>query len=199
MIAHLTGTITHKQEQLITLALGPIGLAIQVPSSDSFALQSHVTLYTHIHWNQEQGPSLFGFASELDRQLFLLIISCQGIGPRIALAVLADLGSARFLEAVHMGEDRTLSKVSGIGPKKAEHIIVQLKHKVAQLISSGALPTTDSESLMDWTLVTQALESLNYSRNEINRAMTHLKKNNAAHSSFDQLMRQALSFLAQQS
>lgn len=199
MIAYVTGTVAHKEEQSVTLSVGPMGVTLAVPTSRDYHVGGAATLYTYMHWNQEQGPSFFGFPSETERQVFLLIISCQGIGPRIALAVLADLGAQRFLEAVHMAEDRTLSKVSGIGAKKAEHIIVQLKHKVAQLVSSGALASSAAH-LTEWNTVTQALESLNYSRQEINRVMTHLKSNASDQKqTFDQLMRQALSFLAKQS
>ena len=68
----------------------------------------------------------------------MLVIGCSGIGPKIALAVLAHLGAQGFVEVVSCGDERALSKVNGIGPKKAEQIIVQLKHKVSKLISSGA-------------------------------------------------------------
>ena len=65
-----------------------------------FRWQYYCDLHTYLHWNQEQGPSIFGFASDIEREVFLLIISCSGIGPKIGLAVLAQIGSQSFIRAV---------------------------------------------------------------------------------------------------
>jgi Holliday junction DNA helicase RuvA len=112
--------------------------------------------------------------------------------------VLADLGAHNFLQAIQTGDDKMLSKVSGIGAKKAEQIVVQLKHKVGQLIKSG-IDLSGAEHVSEWHTVTQALESLNYSRGEVNNAMHYLQKNyGQANCSFDQLLRHALSYLTKQ-
>ncbi len=110
--------------------------------------------------------------------------------------MLNELGPQGFLDAIQMSNERALSKVSGIGIKKAEQMIVQLKHKVGQLIKSG-IEISDAGHLAQWHMVTEALESLNYSRVEINQAMHHLKKEDmSGKQSFDYLLRQALSFLS---
>jgi Holliday junction DNA helicase RuvA len=196
MIHYITGVVKERNEQLLIVEIGQWALALMVPDSQQFPLHESILVYLHVHWNAEQGPSLFGFSSELEKRIFLLVTSCSGIGPKIGLAILADLGVQRFLTAVQLNESSTLSKVSGIGAKKAEQIILQLRDKVAKLCASGIL-INNAESLTHWHTVTQALESLNYSRPEITRTLTHLKKTvGDTESSFDQLMRQALSFLA---
>lgn len=196
MIDYLLGTVKEINEQSIVIDVGNVGVGIHVFSSSSFHVGQKVTIYTHIHWNQEQGPTVFGFPSLLDKQVFLLIISCSGIGPKIALAILNELGAIEFLKAIQIANEDKLSSVSGIGLKKAEQIIVYLKHKVATLISSG-IDLEDASSLTQWHEVSQVLESLNYSRNEVSRTMNHLKKKcGKSSASFDQLLRQALSFLA---
>ncbi len=196
MIDYLTGSVKEVNEQSVTMDIGNIGIAIQVASGFLFQVGKKETIHIYIHWNQEQGPTIFGFSSVLDRQVFLLIISCTGIGPKIALAVLRDLNAKKFLQAVQTGNDTILSGVSGIGVKKAEQIIVHLKHKVAQLIARG-IDFDDAQDLKQWYEISLALESLNYSRTEVSHAMNHLKKSYGQTTiSFDQLLRQALSFLA---
>jgi len=196
MIDYLTGSVKEAKEQSITIDIGNVGIMIQVPSGSLFHVGKKVTMHIHTHWNQEQGPTVFGFSSALDKQVFLLIISCTGIGPKIALAILHDLNAKEFLKAVQTGSDNILSSVSGIGVKKAEQIIVHLKHKVAKLIASG-IELDDAQYLTQWYEVSQALESLNYSRTEVSQTMNYLKKSYGQSTiSFDQLLRQALSFLA---
>lgn len=199
MVHSLTGTVTAHTDSALVLSVGPLALQLQVPHPSAFQVGSSCSVQVYMHWNQEQGPSLFGFSDELEKAVFLLVISCSGLGPKIGLAVLRDLGSRRFLEVIQAGDDRALSKVSGIGPKKAEQMIVQLKHKVAKLLDSG-IKIAGAEHAEQWHNITQVLESLNYSRTEIASALKHVRESDgAAGTSFDQLMRQALSFLAKRS
>lgn len=198
MIDYITGLVTHARSQEITINSGFLGIAVQVPDENQFALGASATVFCHMHWNTENGPSLFGFMTDVDRVVFRAVISCSGIGPKIALAILADIGAQPFLTAIASQNDTILSKVNGIGKKKAEQIIVQLKHKVLQLIESGTILDQTIE-VTHWADLLAALQSLNYSRQEIARAMDHLKKNvSIQESSFDYLLRQALSYLSKQ-
>lgn len=196
----ITGVVKSRYDQAIMVDIGTLGFLVQVPNSASFEVGSSVSLHTHLHWNQEQGPSMFGFTSDVEREVFLLIISCTGIGPKIGLAVLAQLGYQAFIRAVQQEDILALSKVSGIGAKKAEQIIVQLKHKVARFIKSGNLMLDDDGQSASWGMITEVLESLSYSRTEISLAMKHLKQEYPdTQLPFDQLMRHALSFLSKKS
>lgn len=196
MIHYLSGTIKEIQDNFLTIVTSGIGYGVQVYNPTSFMVADSVELYIYTHWNQEQGPSLFGFSNTLDRTVFLLIISCSGIGPKIGLATLAHLGSQGFLEAVQTANEKALSSVSGVGAKKAEQIIVHLKHKVAKLIESEQV-STGSVQLEQWHQISEVLRSLNYSKQEITAAVAHLTQNYVgAALNFDQRMRHALSFLA---
>lgn len=200
MIDYFVGTVKEIGEQEIILDIGTMGITLQVAQSQSFARDNaSVKVYSHLHWNAENGPSLFGFRSAQERSVFKIIISCSGIGPKIALAILADLGAQSFLHAISAGDDQALSKVSGIGKKKAEQIIVQLKHKVANLIETGFVDVSDMKDISHFNDVSLALQSLNYSRIEIGRAMEYVKKNIKGESvTFDLLLRQALAYLSKQ-
>lgn len=196
MIRTVNGTVQAVTDQDITVNIGPIGLALQVPNPSQFQVGAAITVATYLHWNQEQGPSLFGFVDELDRAVFLLIISCAGIGPKIALAALGQLGSANILIALQTSNEKVLSQVSGIGAKKAEQIIAHLRHK-ADKVAKNFTGAVTGKTVTQWDDVTQALTSLNYTRAEIANTMQHLGQRYAdVQLPFDQLIRHALSFLA---
>lgn len=199
MLDYIKGSIKSISGDFIVVDIGNIGLKLGVASTGLFKVGQMVEFYAYMHWNQENGPSLFGFASELEKEVFLLVISCSGVGPKLGLAVLKDLGVSLFLDAISQENEKVLSKVSGIGGKKAEQIIVSLKHKVAKLIESGTIVDQlgSSSEMSKLHEVSDVLKSLNYSRPEISAAMNYLGKNCAGPDcSFDQLIRQALSFLA---
>jgi Holliday junction DNA helicase RuvA len=195
MLSQLTGIVQSVDNHTIHLIVGPMGFALQVPNIAQFPPGKEATVLVYMHWNAENGPSFFGFKSAIDKQVFEFIISCSGIGPKIGLAVLGDLGASGFVHAVQMSNDKALSKVNGIGAKKAEQIIFQLRSKVEKLIGSG-VEIAGGAVLEQWHTVSQALESLNYSRVEISRAMSQLRKDADANLPFDQLMRKALSLLS---
>ena len=199
MVDYFVGIVKEAQDQTIILDVGMIGISLQVPNVQGFEIGASSKVYSYLHWNAENGPSLFGFAKTLDRSIFQVIISCSGIGPKIGLAILADLGAQGFLQAISTGDDQMLSKVNGIGKKKAEQIIVSLKHKVATLIESGTVDVGDIRDASHFHDVSLALQSLNYSRPEIGRAMDYLKKSVKGELvTFDLLLRQALSYLSKQ-
>jgi Holliday junction DNA helicase RuvA len=199
MVDYFSGIIKELKDQEIVLDVGGIGITLQVATTHHFGQAEAIKVYSHLHWNAENGPSLFGFSSPLERSVFRIIISCSGIGPKIALAILADLGAQSFLNAIVAENEQALSNVSGIGKKKAEQIIVQLKHKVASLVESGKVDMSEMQESSHLHDVTLALQSLNYSRPEISRAMEYVKKNTKMDKvTFDILLRQALSYLSKQ-
>jgi Holliday junction DNA helicase RuvA len=167
-----------------------------VPQAQKFAVGQEVSLHTSLQWNQENGPSLFGFATVLERDLFQVIISCSGIGPKIGLALLAHMAPAQFIDVVQRGDEDALSAINGIGPKKAEHLLMHLKHKVAKMIDKG-LEMPESPAFSSRQDIAQVLKSLNYSKPEITAALNYLNENYGEPAlPFDQLMRHALGYLA---
>lgn len=200
MIAYLEGSLMNTNAQTLTVAVQSVGYAITVARPEQFTLSHKVKLYIHMHWSADNGPALYGFTSEQEKTVFLLVIGCSGLGPKIGLAVLQQFSPADFLRVIQEGDEKALSSVSGIGIKKAEQMIVQLRHKVAKLIDAGAFIDAqgDHAALEQWRNITQVLQSLHYSRAEIDAALSHLRKQKTegVSGSFDVLVRQALSFLA---
>jgi len=198
MISLLQGLIKKIGDQSVVIQSGPLGFDLFVPNAAAFVVDKPVELFVYLHWNQENGPSLYGFQDELDKEVFKLIISCSGIGPKIGLAVINQLGAGQFLQAVQTNNEEMLSKVSGIGRKKAEQMIVHLRHKIKKYLDSGVAVDTESGQIhQQWNDVSNALESLNYSRQEINKVMRYLTEIPSDKPlSFELLMRKALAFLA---
>jgi Holliday junction DNA helicase RuvA len=197
MIERLEGIIQAVDEQKVVVSCGPISLCIYHPQGHNKATGSRLSLHIYLAWNQENGPTLYGFDTQLDKTVFSMIIGCSGIGPKIGLAILNKLGAEGFLAAIQSASQDALSSVSGIGAKKAEQIMVSCKHKVQKLIASG-VELTASSQLSHWYDVDQALTSLHYSKPEITRALDYLRSEYAQteNHSFDYLLRKALSYLA---
>jgi holliday junction DNA helicase RuvA len=172
-----------------------MGFAVHVVDVAAFVVDEEVELYIHMHWNQEQGPSLYGFRSLEEKELFVLIIGCSGIGPKMALTILSQTDANTFVGAIQTGDIKTLSQLKGVGSKKAEQMVLQLKNKVASFVSSHALSFVGMTQHLGQ--LSEVLQSLNYSRLEIQRVLSYMRAQEwESKPSFDQVMRQALSFLA---
>jgi len=194
----LSGTITSIKEKSVTLLVGGIGFHVNTPNTQNYTKDTQTELYTYFHWNAENGPSIFGFLSELDRKVFLLIIDCPKIGPTIALNILSQISAGQFLEIVTTHNEAGLSSLNGIGPKKAEQIIVELKHKVQKLLNAGELKIEQQQNFVQWQQLSEVLSTLNYTKQESAKAVQYLsEKYVGQNQSLDQLIRAALSYLSQ--
>ena len=197
MIDYLIGKVKDVKEKTITLLVSGIGFQLQTPHPENFIKDKEIELYTYLHWNQEKGPSFFGFKEELEKIVFLMIIECPKIGPGIAINILSQLNASQFLEIINSQNEKALSGINGIGSKKAEQIIVQLKHKVSKLLISGKLPAQTQQDFVQWQNISDVLITLNYSKQEIAKTMQYLTEKYAGQNiMLDQLIRSALKFLS---
>ncbi len=198
MIGYIKGAVSQATGQLVIIEVHGVGIQVAVPHAGAYQVGKPAQIMTHLHWNQAHGPSLYGFGTAVEKSVFILLIGCPGVGPKMALSALATLNPAQIIRALTEHDIKLLTSVSGIGAKKAEQMVVQLRHKVIKLYESGELAEHDA-GVQDWHQVSQALQSLNYSRTEVQRAAHYLHEECAGKQvSFDQLLRQALSFLAKQ-
>ena len=197
MIGYLIGKIKEVKDKTITLLVGGFGFKVQVPQPQNFIKGKDIELYAHLHRNQEKGPSLFGFQEEIEKIVFLMIIDCPKIGPGIAVNILSQIKAGKFLEIVSSQNEDALSSINGIGSKKAEQIIVQLKHKVSKLLASGKIADYSQQDFTQWQNINDVLVSLNYSRQEISKVMQFLtEKYSGQNVPFDPLIRSALGYLS---
>jgi Holliday junction DNA helicase RuvA len=194
MIESISGLIQECFEQSLSVGTSAgISYEILVTNIQRYTVGDSVTFFTHLQWNQETGPSLYGFSTRPERQVFRILIDCNGIGPKLGLGILSQLSINELVSIVHRQDDGALSSLHGIGKKKAEQIIVALKHKVDKF---GAVSMGDDG--VDTRQLVEVLTSLNYSKIEIQAAVhaVHEKCNKTSSVRFDEQMRVALSHLA---
>jgi len=129
VIASLTGTPSLiRADGKVILDVAQVGYELTMPIAQAFELREgeQVQVFTYMHFaTQSDTLRLFGFSSQLARDLFALLIRASGIGPAVAVALL-DLGVPALATAIRSADERTLTKVSGVGPKLAKKIILEL-------------------------------------------------------------------------
>lgn len=192
MIGSLRGEIIDKDEDSLLIEVGGVGFSVLAPTTllDVLEVGVKTQLYTHLHV-REQELTLFGFPDKEEMELFRTLLKVQGIGPKVALAILSHLPAETLRQAVAREEAALLARVPGIGPKKAKQIVFQLKDKVGlEDIFVSAAPIADSDGE-----VIAALTALGYSVVEAQSALQQLPKE-AKEESVEEKVRLALSSLA---
>jgi Holliday junction DNA helicase, RuvA subunit len=169
MIAYLKGKVIAKPNNYLILETGGVGY--QVFAGENFLaeikINSEQELYIH-HRVREDASDLYGFKTLDDLNLFELLLSVSGVGPKSALAVLSLASSDDIKEAIIRGDASLLTKVSGIGKKTAERLVLELKTKVMRASTGTTLVGGGSNSLGDEL---DALMSLGYAMNEAREAL----------------------------
>ncbi len=141
MIAHLKGHILGRTDESVIIDANGVGYEVFVPVSTLAALpdaDDFVSLHIHTYV-REDALSLFGFSSLLEKQVFRMLISVSGIGPRLSLAMLSDIGAASLVQAISDRNGSRLQTVSGVGKKTAERIVLELGDKAAKMLENADL------------------------------------------------------------
>lgn len=201
MIDYLKGQVAHVEAEYIVLDVRDIGYRVFTPSPYAFAgKQEQVTVYIH-HHVREDAVLLFGFATREEQRLFRQLLDVSGIGPRVALGILAGGRPEAVIGAVQQENIAFLTKLPGIGRKTAQRMILDLKDKLAALPLDGSVATAMAElepNAADggvvWREAREALAALGYTAAELDRAWQGLK-DEAEGASVEQLMKKALQHL----
>ena len=170
MISSLRGRAAHVDTDSIVIEVGGVGLTVAV--TPHVAAATDVGDDVHLHTNlivREDALSLFGFESRDELVVFTQLLSVTGVGPKSALGVLAALSVTQIAEAVSADDDAPFRRVSGIGPKTAKLIVVQLAGKVVAP-RSGSAPRADAAPGVA-AQVTQALIGLGWSERAASEAV----------------------------
>lgn len=146
MISSLRGTVLHAAGDGVVVEVGGVGLSVAVPPdvARTARLGDTVALHTSLIV-REDSLSLFGFASREELEVFGAMLSVSGVGPKSALGVLSALTVDQIAAAVAEDDDKPFRKVSGIGPKTAKLIVVQLQGRLAAPAPSAAPATVPDE------------------------------------------------------
>ena len=134
MISYIRGKLVEKTPTYVIVETGGIGFKLEIPLSSFKALEDvgkAVKIRTYLH-AREDILQLFGFATEEERELFQLLISVSGIGPRLAQGILSGISVSDFKVAIRNQDISKLTSAPGVGKKTAERLILELKEKIGE-------------------------------------------------------------------
>lgn len=170
MISYLRGFMMQRATDSIILDVNGVGYRIRVPTTTLASLgdlETNVELYTHMHV-REDDISLFGFSNQDELDLFELLLSVSGIGPKVALGILSSASPGEIRSAIGQGNLEILGSIKGIGKKTAQRLVLELKGKVEVGEEISELSPLDGE-------VAATLINLGYSAAEAQRAARVVK------------------------
>src|SRR6267154_1618692 len=172
MIAHLSGTLLSKQATSAIVDVSGVGYEVAIPLSTFYELGEpgsvvQLRIYTHV---REDAFQLFGFKTARERELFLHLISVNGVGPGLAIKLLSGMSADEMIASIRTNNLVRLVAIPGVGRKTAERLVVDLREKMAALSSpaleeefnaqAGGAPVTTEEALSNDAM--SALQNLGY-------------------------------------
>jgi Holliday junction DNA helicase RuvA len=163
MIGSIRGKVTLKTEKFLLIETGGVGYKVYVsPDTAAKTKNEEAFLYIHTHV-REDAMDLYGFCEQGELEFFEMLLNVSGIGPRSAVAILGIATIDTLRRAISTGDTSYLTKISGIGKKTAEKIIIELRDKMGEVSESG--------SLQEELDALEALKSLGYSQHEAREAL----------------------------
>jgi Holliday junction DNA helicase RuvA len=199
MIASLCGILRSKSPTEVLLDVNGVGYAVSIPLS-TFAqlgeVNSTVLLLTHLQI-RDDAVQLFGFATEEERFLFKLLLSVNGIGPKIAQGILSGIGVKELRSHIASGNVGALTGIPGVGRKTAERIVVELRDKMARMgvPETTAGPLAEGDALRSDAIL--ALTTLGYTRAAAEKAIQQVwSESNAQPLTLEDLIKRSLKFIS---
>lgn len=201
MIGRLRGTLAEKQPPHLIVDVGGIGYELEVPMTTLYRLPAvgePLTLHTHLVV-REDAHLLYGFSSKRERELFRELIRLNGVGPKLALALMSALEVDELVRCVQAEDTSVLTKVPGVGKKTAERLLVELKDRfkvwesmpsIAPLVVEPARAAAVSSAQSD---AVSALVALGFKPAEASRAVSLVDEDDL---SSEELIRRALKGMA---
>ncbi|MBP1711084.1 MAG: holliday junction helicase [Deltaproteobacteria bacterium] len=201
MIALLSGKIAYKGISHIVVDTQGVGYRVFIPLTTFYELpDAGQPISLHIHTSvKEDAINLFGFYTLQERELFQLMISVSGIGPKVAMNVLSGISATELLEAISGGNLTKLIAIPGIGRKMAERLILELKDKAVKKMAAEQIPMMDTKQKRNEMIredVLSALVNLGYKGNAARDALDKVVREAEGELPMDQLLKKALKILA---
>lgn len=178
MIALLTGQIVFKSIDHVIVEVGGVGYRLFIPLSSFYSLPEQGTARFFVHTHvREDALLLYGFCTPEEKELFLLLLSVSGVGPKLALNILSHSPVSGLQEALADGDVKRLSSLPGIGKKTAERLVLELKEKVGKLatplrskatVAAGKTATSFDDAL-------SALINLGYKESQARKVLETLE------------------------
>ncbi|MCH7639624.1 MAG: Holliday junction branch migration protein RuvA [Bacteroidetes bacterium] len=196
MIAYVSGTLAEKKPTEAVIDVGGLGYRLLIPTSSFDKLPAkgesarlHATLIV-----REDSQTLYGFATEAERQVFETMISVSGVGPKLALAALSGMSPGELRDVVLAGDTGMLTRIPGVGKKTAERLIVELRDKLSKLDGLGTYGAVagDGEAAQARSDARAGLEALGLGRAEAEKRIRVVLRDHPGVSSAEDLIRIAL-------
>jgi Holliday junction DNA helicase RuvA len=203
VIARLEGLLIERTPTRVVIDVGGVGYEALIPLSTFSRLPDEgktVALRIHTHV-REDALLLFGFATELERAAFGLLLHASRVGPKLAQAILSGIDAAALVRAIQRGDLATLRSAPGVGAKLAERIVVELRDRAAELVETAAdveappAPTRGADDARRGELVS-ALVNLQTPRPRAERVAEEVVGERGAETPIEELVRAALQRLA---
>ena len=178
MIGRLTGRLAAKAPDQVLLDVGGVGYLVHIPLSTFYELpelESPASLWIHTHV-REDTLALYGFQTERERSLFLLLLGVAGIGPRVALTVLSGIPPAELAAALRNQDVRRLVAIPGVGKKTADRMVLELAEKAQAFAVEAPAEAAAAVAADD---VISALVNLGYRKAEAERAVEGIARGGA--------------------
>jgi len=193
MISYLHGKLAEKSPTEITVDVNGVAYAVHIPLSTFEVLGevgTDVQILTHLHF-REDAMQLYGFATHAERDLFKLLISISGIGPRMAQGILSGASVNELRNYIFHGNFAGLMSIQGVGKKTAERLVVELRDKVGKLEYEVPLEEDKAAAMRNEALL--ALTSLGYARATAEKAIrTVLQESDGSELAVEELIKRAL-------
>ena len=174
MIGLIRGRIADKQPNTLIVDVQGVGYEVHVPLSTFYeagdtGAEISLRIYTHV---REDALQLYGFLTELERQLFEKLIGISGIGPKLAIAVLSGMDPRELMTSVQRGDVARLTGIPGVGKKTSERIVLELRDRLGQLpggAPADSAPSNGADRVRSDLL--SALQNLGYHRPQAEKAI----------------------------
>ena len=202
MIAYLSGKLSEKEANSVIIDVGGVGYDVMIPLSTFYDLgeigeEVSLRIYTHV---REDAFQLFGFKTVRERELFLLLISVSGIGPKSAITALSGMSADEIIGAIRQNNLARLNSIPGVGKKTAERLVIELRDKIAKLsavaseeMKAEGIPQMSGDDVYDDAI--SALVNLGYQRNAAEKALKQAMQE-GTEMSVQKLLRRSLQLLA---
>ena len=201
MIALISGKIVYKGISHVIVDVQGVGYRIFIPLTTFYELPEPGQIITlHVHTNVKQDAiNLFGFYTVQERDLFQLMISVSGIGPKMSMNILSGISAQELLRAISGGNVGKLVNIPGVGKKMAERLILELKEKVIKKMMIEEMPAADDQHQAGEIIIEDALSALvnlGYKSNVAKDALDKVLRASEEELGMDQLLKKTLKILA---
>lgn len=147
MIGRLRGTLVEKISPEILIECAGVGYEVTMPMTSIYALpelEQQATIYTHFVV-REDAQLLYGFANKVERKLFRLLIKVNGVGPKLALAILSNMSADQFVSCVRHDDVAAIVKIPGVGKKTAERLLIEMRDRLKDWQSQQSEPLASND------------------------------------------------------